>query len=162
MIYMKLKVGDKVPKFKMYGTDRQPFTNETIKGKKTLLLFIPAAFTSTCTREFCTVRDDISRYNNLSVDVIGISVDSVYSLAKYKEEQQLNFTLASDFNKEVTEAFGISYEMSYGMKGAARRSAFIVDEHGIIQYAEVVEKSGELPDFNAIHAVLEKMDAVKN
>lgn len=158
---MMLKVGDKVPKFKMYGTDRQPFTNETIKGKRVLFLFFPAAFTSTCTKELCSVRDDIARYNNLAVDVIGISTDSVYALEKYKEEQRLNFLLASDFNKEVTAAFGIDYELkSFEMKGVSRRSAFIIDENGIIQYAEVVEKSGELPDFNAINNKLMEMATV--
>ncbi len=159
---MKLNTGDKAPSFKMYGTDRQPFTNETIKGKKVLFLFFPAAFTSTCTKELCSVRDDIARYNNLAVDVIGISVDSVYTLEKYKEEQHLNFLLASDFNKDVTAAFGIDYELkSFEMKGVSRRSAFIIDENGIIQYAEIVEKSGELPDFTAIVKTLEKLAAVK-
>ena len=156
-----LKVGDKVPKFKMYGTDRQPFTNESISGKRTLFLFFPAAFTSTCTKELCSVRDDIARYNNLSVDVIGISTDSVYALEKYKEEQRLNFLLASDFNKDVTATFGLDYELkSFEMKGVSKRSAFIIDEKGILQYAEVVEKSGELPDFEAIHKVIEKMETV--
>ena len=160
---MHLKSGDKLPEFKMYGTDRQPFTNETIKGKRLLFLFFPAAFTSTCTKELCSVRDDISRFNNLAVDVIGISTDSVYVLEKYKEEQRLNFLLASDYNKEVTLAFGIDYELkSFEMKGVSKRSAFIIDENGIIQYAEVVEKSGELPDFNAIHSTLEKMKGIKN
>ena len=155
---MKLKIGDKAPAFKMYGTNRQPFTNETIKEKRILFLFFPAAFTSTCTKELCSVRDDIARYNNLAVDVIGISTDSVYALEKYKEEQRLNFLLASDFNKEVTAAFGIDYELkSFEMKGVSRRSAFIIDENGIIQYAEVVEKSGELPDFNAINNKLMEM-----
>ena len=159
---MKIEVGKPAPDFSLFDTDKKKISLGDFKDKNILLLFFPQAFTSTCTKELCAVRDDISRYSNVNAQVIGISVDSVYSLAKYKEEQQLNFTLASDFNKEVTEAFGISYEMSYGMKGAARRSAFIVDEHGIIQYAEVVEKSGELPDFAEIQAILEKMKGVKN
>ena len=129
-----------------------------IKGKKTLFLFFPAAFTSTCTKELCAVRDDISRYNNLNIDVFGISTDMIYSLKKYKEEQQLNFRLASDYNKDVTAAFGVAYDtFNYGMKGVSKRSAFIIDEKGIIQYAEVLENASELPDFESIHQVITAM-----
>ncbi len=156
---MKLKAGDKAPDFFLMTSDKHPVTNETIRGKRTLFLFFPAAFTSTCTKELCAVRDDISRYNNLKIDVFGISTDMIYSLKKYKEEQQLNFPLASDYNKDVTEAFGVAYEsFNYGMKGVSKRSAFIIDEKGIIQYAEVLENASELPDFEAIHRVITAME----
>jgi glutaredoxin-dependent peroxiredoxin len=155
---MILKVGDKVPEFCLVTTDKKPFTNENIKGKTSLFLFFPAAFTSTCTRELCSVRDDIARYNNLQTQVIGISTDSVYALVKYKEEQSLNFLLASDFNKDVSAAFGASYELfNYNMKGASKRAAFVIDGDGIIQYAEVLDNSGLIPDFNEIKSCLEKL-----
>ncbi len=155
---MKLNVGDAIPDFLLYTTDKQPLTKKDITGKRTLFLFFPAAFTSTCTKELCSVRDDIATYNNMEVTVYGVSPDSVYSLIKYKAEQQLNFTLLSDYNKDVSAAFGTAYEIfNFNMKGTSKRSAFIVDENGIIQYAEVLDNAGEIPDFNAINAVLEKM-----
>jgi len=87
--------------------------------------------------------------------VLGISVDSLHTLAKYKEEQKLNFTLLSDFNKEVSTAYGSIYEMfGYNMKGVSKRSAFVVDKKGIIRYTEVLENASEIPDFNAIHQIL--------
>ena len=87
--------------------------------------------------------------------MLGISVDTVYSLAKYKEEQKLNFPLLSDFNKEVSAVYGCLYDnFSYGMKGVSKRSAFVIDKNGIIRYAEVLEKATDLPDFQAIQKTL--------
>ena len=155
---MKLNIGDRAPAFNTFDSDKQPLNSESLKGQKILLLFIPAAFTSTCTKEFCAVRDDIARYNNLKVKVIGMSTDSVYALKKYKEDQQLNFILASDYNKDISAAFGSAYEtFNFGMKGTSKRSAFIIDENNIVQYAEVLDNSSEIPNFEAINAMLEKM-----
>jgi peroxiredoxin len=83
----------------MYDTDKNLITNETIKGKQTVLLFIPAAFTSVCTKEFYSVSDSLDAYSKLDAQVIGISTDSVYVLRKWKEMEQIKFTLASDYNK---------------------------------------------------------------
>ncbi len=149
--------GDKAPTFKTFDSERQPLDSETLKGQKTLLLFFPAAFTSTCTKELCAMRDDIARYNNLNVKIIGCSTDSVYVLSKYKEEQQFNFTLAADFNKEICAAFNSQYEtFNFGMKGVAKRSAFIIDENWIIQYAEVLDNASLIPDFEAINKCLDE------
>lgn len=150
-----LQIGQSVPEFTMYDSEKKIVNNETIKGQKSLLLFIPAAFTSTCTKEFCMIRDDISRYNDMNAKVIGISTDTLYVLAKWKEEHQLNFTLASDYNKEVTAAFGVAYDtFAYGMKGIAKRAAFVIDANGIIQYAEVLHNASELPQFEKINELL--------
>ena len=123
------------------------------------LLFFPAAFTGTCTKELCSVRDDITWYNNVNAKVFGISVDTIYSLAKYKEEQKLNFPLLSDFNKEVSASYGCIYEtFSYGMKGVSKRSAFIIDKNGSVRYAEVLEKATDLPNFAAVRQMLEMLN----
>jgi peroxiredoxin len=94
-------------------------------------------------------------YTSLNAEVLGISVDSVFTLAKFKEEQQYNFPLLSDFNKEVSLDYGSLYhDWIFDMKGVSKRSAFLVDKNGIVQYAEVLENPGEQPDFKAIDAVL--------
>jgi peroxiredoxin len=150
-----LEKGQTIPQFSMFTSDKEVINNETIKGKKALILFIPAAFTSVCTKEFCAVRDDISRYNDYNATVIGISTDSLFVLAHWKKEQAINFTLASDYNKDVSSAFGVNYDtFAFGMKGTAKRSAFVVDENGIILHAEVLENAGDMPDFDKIHAAL--------
>ena len=107
---------------------------------------------------FRSVRDDINRYSNVNAEVIGISVDSVFTLAKYKEEQQYNFTLLSDFNKEVSALYDTLYtEWILDMKGVSKRSAFVIDKTGNIRYAEVLENAGEEPDFKAINKVLDEL-----
>jgi peroxiredoxin len=139
------------PDFTLYNTQRTPVTLSELRGGKVILLFFPAAFTSTCTKELCSVRDDLQYYNNLNVVVFGISTDALYSLAKYKEEQQLNFELLADFNKEICGLYNCQYELfDYGMKGVARRGAFVIDENGIIIYEEIIKSSGEIPDFRKI------------
>jgi peroxiredoxin len=94
-------------------------------------------------------------YTSLNADVVGISVDSLFSLGKFKEEQQYNFPLLSDFNKETSQAYGAFYdEFVLDMKGVARRAAFVVDKDGMVQYAEVLESAGDLPNFDAIKEAL--------
>jgi peroxiredoxin len=150
-----LEIGQRAPEFSMYDTDKNLITNQSIAGKPTVLLFIPAAFTSTCTKEFCTVSDDLNFYNRLNANVIGISTDSVYVLRKWKEIEQLHFTLASDYNKEVTAAFGVGYALfNFGMKGTSKRAAVVIDAAGIVMHKEVLENASLLPDFDAIKKVL--------
>ena len=103
----------------------------------------------------CGVRDNISQYNNSNTQVLGISVDSLYTLAKYKAEQNLNFPLLSDFNKATSNAYGSLYQtFGFEMQGVSKRSAFVVDQDGEIQYAEILENAGEIPDFEAIQIAL--------
>ena len=154
---MAIEVGQKAPAFTLFNTEKTKVSPADFEGKKnTLLLFFPMAFTGVCTKELCSVRDGINRYDNENTQVLGISVDSVFTLGKFKEEQQYQFPLLSDFNKEVSELYGCIYPSftDMGMKGVSKRSAFIIDKQGVIQYAEVLESAGDLPNFEAIDAKL--------
>ncbi|HEY1055614.1 MAG TPA: redoxin domain-containing protein [Emticicia sp.] len=155
---MALQVGDHAPDFKLYDSDKKEVNLSDYRGKNLVVLFFPLAFTSVCTAELCQIRDDIATYSRLNTDVVGISVDSLYTLGKFKEEQKLPFPLLSDFNKEVSSAYDSLYEnFSFGMHGVSKRSAFVIDKDGIIQYAEVLEKASEVPDFVAIKRNLESL-----
>lgn len=157
---MPITKGSQAPDFTLYDSDKTKVSLSDFKGNKNvLLLFFPLAFTSTCTDELCAVRDDIGRYSNANAQVLGISVDSVFTLAKYKEEQSYNFPLLSDFNKEISTAFETIYESfsTMNMKGVGKRSAFIIDKEGIVQYAEVLNDAGDLPNFTAISNKLESL-----
>jgi len=152
---MKIEVGQKAPDFSLYDSGKNKVSLSDYSGKQVLLLFFPQAFTGVCTKELCNVRDHIAQYNNVNAQVLAISVDSVFTLAKYKEEQQLNFPLLSDFNKTVSETYGVLYEtFVFDMKGVSKRSAFVIDESGVVQYAEVLENAGDLPNFESIEAAL--------
>jgi peroxiredoxin len=152
---MKIEVGQAAPDFSLFDSEKNKITLSENKGQPVLLLFFPLAFTSVCTQELCSVRDNIAWYNTINAKVFGISVDALQTLAKFKEDQQLNFTLLSDFNKDVSRAYDSIYEMfGYNMKGVSKRSAFVIDKEGIVQYAEVLENAGEVPDFKQIQQVL--------
>lgn len=152
---MVIAIGSKAPEFALFDTEKKKVALSDFKGRKVLLLFFPQAFTGVCTKELCAIRDDIARYNAIDAQVLGISVDSVFTLAKFKEEQHYNFSLLSDFNKEVSTLYDTLYtDWILDMKGVSKRSAFVIDGEGIVQYAEVLENAGEVPDFAAIEQVL--------
>ena len=156
---MKIEIGDTAPGFALYDTTKTKISLSDLRGNNVLLLFFPQAFTRVCTKELCSVRDNMNQYDQLKATVFGISVDSVYTLAKYREDQHLNFSLLSDFNKEVSSAYGSLYETwALGMKGVSKRAAFVIDKNGIVRYAEVLENASEEPNYQLIENVLKDLD----
>lgn len=152
---MPLEIGQVAPDFSLFDSEKKQVTLSELRGRPVLLLFFPLAFTSVCTKELCSVRDNIAWYNTVNAQVFGISVDALQTLAKFKEEQHLNFTLLSDFNKEASRAYDSIYEMfGFNMKGVSKRSAFVIDKDGIVRYAEVLANAGEVPNFETIQQVL--------
>lgn len=152
---MAVKIGDVAPDFTLFSTEKKEVSLNEYEGKNVVLLFFPLAFTGVCTTELCTMRDDIGTYKNLDAEIIAISVDSLFTLEKFKEEQNLNFTMLADFNREVSKAYGALYdEFVLGMRGVSKRSAFVLDKTGKIQYAEVLESAGDLPNFDKVKETL--------
>jgi glutaredoxin-dependent peroxiredoxin len=155
---MPLQIGQIAPDFTLFDSDKKKVSLTEHRGENVLLLFFPFAFSSVCTAELCAVRDNISKYDSVQAKVFGISVDSLYTLAKFKIDQNLNFTLLSDFNKEISYTYEAFYEtFSYGMKGVSKRAAFIIDKIGLVQYVEVLENASEQPKFDLIIKRLEEL-----
>jgi len=155
---MNIQIGSPAPDFKLISSETKEISLSSFKGKNVILHFFPAAFTGVCTTQLCTVRDAIHLYENEKATVLAISVDLPFTLAKFKEDQNLNFTLLSDFNKEVSRAYGAIYEdWILGLKGVSKRAAFVIDANGSVVHAEVLENAGELPDFKSIDKVLESL-----
>ena len=155
---MALKIGDKAPDFKLQNGNKEFVQLSTFKGKSNvLILFYPLAFSSVCTTELCSVRDNMKLYNAFDAEVLGISVDSLFVQSTFKKAQNINYELLSDFNKDVSEAYGVLNENFFGMEGVSKRSAFLVDKNGEIQYAEVLEDASLVPDFKAIQAKLTEL-----
>lgn len=150
--------GQKAPDFTLFNSDKKEVSLSDFTGKNVIVLFFPMAFTSVCTAELCEMRDNISTYAALNAEILGISVDSPFTLAKFREEQRLPFNLLSDFNKDVSQAYDSYYEtFVMNMKGVSKRSAFVIDGNGTIQYAEVLENAGDVPDFQAVRDTLAKL-----
>jgi len=124
-----------------------------------VLLFFPFAFTGVCTKELCFMRDSLADYESLDAQILAVSVDSPYTLAKWKAEQQFNFPMLSDFNKTVSKKYDALYkEFGLGLKGVSKRSAFVIDKEGVVRYAEVLENAGELPNFEAVKKTLQSLN----
>ena len=155
---MTLTVGTPAPDFSLKTKTPEGLSDITLssfKGESSVvLLFFPFAFTGVCTEETCSIRDDISSYNNLNAKVLGISVDSPFTQEAMALKENLNFPLLSDFNKDVSTEYGVLYEDFIGFKGVSKRSAFVISKSGEILYAWSSEDPKNLPDFNAIKEVL--------
>ncbi len=154
-----LKIGDKAPAFRLFSDAKEEVSLANYQGKNLVLLFFPVAFTSVCTEELCQMRDQLAEYNSMGSEVVAISVDSPFTLERYKKDQQLNFPLLSDFNKETSRAYNSLYQdFVMGMKGVSKRSAFVIDKDGVIRYAEVLDNAGEMPNFEAVQETLNNLN----
>lgn len=159
---MSLKVGDTAPDFKLKSHLLEDVQLSSFKGKKNVvILFFPLVGTAVCEKELCSTRDGMKDYEGLDAQVLAISVDSPFSQKLWADRHHFNFLLLSDFNKEVSPKYGSFFDVfvpgTFDYKGVAKRSAFVVDKNGVIQYAEVLDNPGLEPDYSAIQAVLGKL-----
>lgn len=160
---MALSVGTQAPDFELttLGADGPAvvkLSNE-IGEKNILLLFVPMAFTGVCTQEFCSVTSELAEYENLNAKVFGISGDNPFAQQNWKEKEGIEITLLSDYEHEVAKAYDVAYDSflpakNLHMGGVPKRSAFLIDKAGVIQYAESSDNPGDLPNFDAIKAKL--------
>jgi peroxiredoxin len=130
-------------------------TLDSYTGRILVMHFFPAAFTGTCTQQMCTSRDDLHFYNELGAIVVGISVDMPFSLKVFKERNNINFDLLSDFNKETIHAYDM-YQVNFSceIRGVAKRGVVIVDPKGIVAYSEETAGPGTQVDFAALKDAL--------
>ncbi|MGY8825286.1 MAG: redoxin domain-containing protein [Candidatus Latescibacterota bacterium] len=152
---MALQVGDKAPDFTLKNADMEEVSLSTQLDQNIVLLFVPLAFTSVCTAEFCDISQGLNGYSELGARVFGISVDSPFSLKNWAEKEGITIPLLSDFNKEVCAAYGAQYDELIGLKGVAKRSAFVIDREGIVRYASISDDAKVLPDFTAVKSCLQ-------
>ena len=154
---MAATVGSKAPDFTLMNENREPVTLSSQKGHPVVLAFFPAAFSGVCTKELCTFRDSMAKLNNAKAQVYGISVDTFFTLGAFKKEQNLNFPLLSDFNKEVIQAYGAYNPDMIGLKGIAKRSTFVIDKDGIVRHAEVLDDARNEPNYDKVFETLAKL-----
>lgn len=121
-----------------------------------VIAFFPGAFTNVCTREMCRFRDQMKELNDLGAEVLGISVDTPFSLEHFREEYDLNFKLVSDNNKEIIENYNVKTDFSeMGFTGLAQRALFIVKD-GEVVYSQVLEDPDNMPDLQELRKELEE------
>ena len=158
---MGITVGDQAPDFTLKsksGDDMNDISLSDYRDEKNVvILFFPLAYTGVCTDEMCSVSGGLADYDALDAQVLGISVDSPFAQEAWAKENDITVPLLSDFNKEVSAAYGSQFEDLIGFKGVAKRSAFVVDKSGVVRFASVSDDPTELPDFDAIKACLQAL-----
>lgn len=155
---MALAVGTKAPDFKLFNTDKKEVSLSDFAGKNLIIQFFPAAFTGVCTAQMCSSRDDLSFYSNLNASVVGVSVDTPFTLGVFKEKNGINFDLLSDFNKKLINDYDMYQEaFALGMIGVAKRGVALIDKDGVVQYTETTENPGVQVNFDALKAALDKL-----
>jgi len=154
-----MRVGEKAVDFSLYSDKRElvQLSIARMEGP-VLLLFFPAAFTGTCTTELNEVSNTLEDY--FGATVIGISTDAPFTLAEYSKVNGFRFDLLSDHDAEVSALYETKYDHGFtGMKltRISKRSAFVIDRNGLIQYAEILENASHVPDLEAIKTVLKSL-----
>ncbi|MGC9452510.1 MAG: redoxin domain-containing protein [Oceanipulchritudo sp.] len=129
--------------------------SDNLGKKKTVLLFFPLAFTSVCQEELCSVSAGLDQYESLDAEVWGISVDSPFAQEAFARSAGITIPLLSDFNKETAAAYDVLYEDLLGLKGVAKRSAFVIDADGTIAYSWSSDDPKQLPSFEEIKGALQ-------
>jgi peroxiredoxin len=154
---MSVDVGSSAPDFTLTNQDREPVTLSAQRGKPVVLAFFPAAFSSVCTKELCTFRDQLGRLNDAKAQVYGISVDTFFTLKAFQDAQHLTFPLLSDFNKQVIRDYGVYNEDMIGLKGIAKRAVFVLDKQGVVRHREVLEDARNEPNYENIFGSLKAL-----
>jgi glutaredoxin-dependent peroxiredoxin len=161
--FMALAIGTTAPDFslptKTAEGPKQIKLSDNFGKMNTVLLFFPMAFTGTCTTEMCGISQELNAYGELNANVCGISGDNPFAQEAWAQKEKIAVPLLSDYEHKVAKAYDVMYDsflpqMNLGMGGVAKRSAFIVDKNGVIQYAESHDDARELPDFEKIKAKL--------
>jgi glutaredoxin-dependent peroxiredoxin len=148
---MPVDVGGKAPDFTLVNQDRENVSLSQELGKGSVILaFFPGAFSGTCTKEFCNLRDTMSHFRNMNANVLGISTDTFFALKAWDDQQKLGFPLLSDYNKEVIAKYGVVNPDMIGLKDIAKRAVFVIDKGGIVRYREVLEDARNEPDYAAL------------
>jgi peroxiredoxin len=163
---MALAVGTKAPDFslatKTGDGPKQVKLSDNFGKTNTLLLFFPMAFTGTCTTEMCSLSPELPDYAGMNAAVYGISGDNPFAQEAWAKKENISVTLLSDYEHKVAKEYDVIYDsflpqINLGMGGVPKRSAFIVDRNGVIQYAESNDDAKELPNFDKIKEKLAEL-----
>lgn len=153
---MAVERGDKVKSFSLANSEgKEVSLIDLTDERKLVLFFFPLAFSDVSTEELSTIRNNMKFYDALHANVVAVSVDSFFTLKEFKKANNLNFSLLSDFNKEVSEQLGVLNENYMGMKGVSKRAVFVINKNLEVEYSEITEDPQRLPDFRALQKALQ-------
>jgi glutaredoxin-dependent peroxiredoxin len=155
-----LRIGQKVPDFALPDTEKKvrPLGEFTGRGP-VILAFFPFAFSGVCDKEMCTFRDGFGELQRANAQLVGLSVDSTYSLKAFAQTYNLQFPLLSDFNKKVTKLYGVLQDpwVAMGYRGVAKRATFVVDRKGALRHRWVTDAPSEEPPYAEVVKAAQKL-----
>ncbi|MFI5404665.1 MAG: redoxin domain-containing protein [Candidatus Gagatemarchaeaceae archaeon] len=157
---MVLRIGQKVPEFALPDSDKKTRSLAEFTGRGTVVIaFFPFAFSGTCDKEMCTFRDGFGALQGAAAQLVGISVDSSYSLKAFAQTYNLQFPLLGDFNKTVTRLYGVLQDpwVGLGYKGVAKRSVFVVDKKGALRFKWVTDVPSDEPPYAEVVKAAQKL-----
>jgi thioredoxin-dependent peroxiredoxin len=150
----RVDVGDQAPDFRLPASGGAAHSLSDYRGRWVILAFYPGDFTPVCTRQFCSYRDGADRLDELGVDVLGISPQSVESHDRFTEEYGLTVPLLADRDRATIRAYGVA-----GPGGLVRRSVFVIDPQGVVRYRHAALLGIHYKDVSALADALERARA---
>jgi glutaredoxin-dependent peroxiredoxin len=163
-VTMVPNIGDEAPDFQLPDIDMKMQKLNDYRGKEIVLAFFPAAESPVCTKEMCAFRDSLDELKNYGAQVIGVSVDGPFANKIFTENRHLNFPVLSDYKREVINKYGIVMENLGPLEGykAAKRSIFIIDRNGKIQYKWISDNPLIEPNYQEVRRALSKLKEINN
>ena len=157
---MVLRLGQKVPEFSLPDADQKMRSLAELTNQGPVVLaFFPFAFSGVCDKEMCTFRDGFGSLHGAGAQLVGISVDSSYSLKAFAQTYNLQFPLLSDFNKKIVKLYGVLQDswVGLGYKGVAKRAVMVVDQQEKLRYRWVTDDASEEPPYAEIVKAAQKV-----
>ena len=157
---MVLRLGQRVPEFALPDADQKVRSlAELTKQGPVVLAFFPFAFSGVCDKEMCAFRDGFGPLHGAGAQLIGISVDSSYTLRAFAQTYNLQFVLLSDFNKKIAKLYGVLQDpwVELGYKGVAKRAVMVVDQQKKLRYRWTTDDPSEEPPYAEVVKAVQKL-----
>ena len=157
---MVLRLGQKAPDFALPDSEKKTRTlGEFTRQGTVILAFFPFAFSGVCDKEMCTFRDGFGALQEAGAQLVGVSVDSSYSLKAFAQTYNLQFPLLSDFNKKVARLYGVLQDpwVGLGYKGVTKRATFVIDRKGALRHRWVTDVPSEEPPYAEVVKAAQKL-----
>ncbi len=145
-------INEKAPDFVLPDKDGHEVKLSDFKGRTILLAFYPFDFSPVCTVEHRCFQDDLGEFNDLNVQVIGISIDSKYCHKEFSEKFGIKFPLLSDINREACKKYGTLRD-----EGFSNRAYFIIDKNGAVRFKHIMPVPKERLENNLLIGELKKL-----